>query len=202
MQDLAWRNEVLSADVPRLRALARRARQAKTDDARAAAQTKFDALLNESRARRTARAAALPQPTFPEELPVSAQREAIAHAIAQHPVVIVCGETGSGKTTQLPKICLSIGRGAAGLIGHTQPRRIAARATATRIAQELNTPLGQTVGFKVRFTDQVGEHAAIKLMTDGILLAETQSDPSLSRYDTLIIDEAHERSANIDFLLG
>ena len=137
MQDLAWRNEVLTADVPRLRTLARRARQAKDAGTRAAAQTKFDALLHESRTRRAQRAAALPQPTFPAELPVSAQRDAIAQAIAQHPVVIVCGETGSGKTTQLPKICLSIGRGASGLIGHTQPRRIAARTTAARIAQEL-----------------------------------------------------------------
>ena len=202
MQDLAWRNEVLTADVPRLRTLARHARQAKDAGTRAAAQTKFDALLHESRTRRAQRAAALPQPTFPADLPVSAQRDAIAQALLQHPVVIVCGETGSGKTTQLPKICLSIGRGASGLIGHTQPRRIAARTTAARIAQELATELGQTVGFKVRFTDQVNERTAIKLMTDGILLAETQSDPSLSAYDTLIIDEAHERSANIDFLLG
>lgn len=202
MQDIAWRDEVLTADVPRLRALARKMRQAKTGAAREALKAEFAALRAQSAQQRAARLAALPKPEFPEDLPVCAQREAIAEAIARHPVVIVCGETGSGKTTQLPKICLSIGRGAAGLIGHTQPRRIAARATATRIAQELNTPLGERVGFKVRFTDQVSDTTAIKLMTDGILLAETQSDPTLSRYDTLIIDEAHERSANIDFLLG
>jgi ATP-dependent helicase HrpA len=117
-------------------------------------------------------------------------------------VVIVCGETGSGKTTQLPKICLELGRGVAGLIGHTQPRRIAARATASRIAHELKSELGSTVGYKIRFTDRIGPQSYIKLMTDGILLAETQGDPLLSAYDTLIIDEAHERSLNIDFLLG
>jgi ATP-dependent helicase HrpA len=117
-------------------------------------------------------------------------------------VVIVCGETGSGKTTQLPKICLELGRGVAGLIGHTQPRRIAARATASRIAHELKSELGATVGYKIRFTDRIGPQSYIKLMTDGILLAETQGDPLLSAYDTLIIDEAHERSLNIDFLLG
>ncbi|MCL2160523.1 MAG: ATP-dependent RNA helicase HrpA [Betaproteobacteria bacterium] len=139
---------------------------------------------------------------FPEELPVSARRDEIAAAILAHQVIIVCGETGSGKTTQLPKICLAIGRGVAGLIGHTQPRRIAARATASRIAQELGSPLGQIVGYKIRFTDRVGAQSRIKLMTDGILLAETQGDPLLAAYDTLIIDEAHERSLNIDFLLG
>ena len=117
-------------------------------------------------------------------------------------MVIVCGETGSGKTTQLPKICLELGRGVAGLIGHTQPRRIAARATASRIAHELKSELGATVGYKIRFTDRIGPQSYIKLMTDGILLAETQGDPLLSAYDTLIIDEAHERSLNIDFLLG
>ncbi|MGB0129556.1 MAG: ATP-dependent RNA helicase HrpA, partial [Rhodocyclaceae bacterium] len=126
----------------------------------------------------------------------------IARAVAENQVVIVCGETGSGKTTQLPKICLELGRGAAGLIGHTQPRRIAARATATRIAQELSGELGRVVGFKIRFTDRTSAESHIKLMTDGILLAETQGDPELRQYDTLIIDEAHERSLNIDFLLG
>ncbi len=126
----------------------------------------------------------------------------IARAIAAHPVVIVCGETGSGKTTQLPKICLTLGRGSTGLIGHTQPRRIAASATARRIAQELNSPLGEVVGYKVRFNDKLEKGAWVKLMTDGILLAETQGDPLLRQYDTLIIDEAHERSLNIDFLLG
>ena len=114
----------------------------------------------------------------------------------------MAGETGSGKTTQLPKICLDAGRGERGLIGHTQPRRIAARAVATRIAQELGTPLGEAVGYKVRFTDKTRPDAYVKLMTDGILLAETQGDRDLSRYDTIIVDEAHERSLNIDFLLG
>ncbi|HJV96891.1 MAG TPA: ATP-dependent RNA helicase HrpA, partial [Albitalea sp.] len=143
---------------------------------------------------------------FPEALPVSARRDEIARAVRAHQVVIVCGETGSGKTTQLPKIALSLGRGRGaggrGLIGHTQPRRIAASSVAKRIAQELESPLGDIVGFKVRFQDRLSSGASVKLMTDGILLAETQTDPLLKAYDTLIIDEAHERSLNIDFLLG
>jgi ATP-dependent helicase HrpA len=153
-----------------------------------------------------ASANAVPPITFPESLPVSARRDEIARAIAEHQVVIVSGETGSGKTTQLPKIALALGRGlgagGAGLIGHTQPRRIAAASVAKRIAQELNSPLGEVVGYKVRFQDRLQRGASVKLMTDGILLAETQSDPLLRAYDTLIIDEAHERSLNIDFLLG
>lgn len=144
----------------------------------------------------------LPEITFPEELPVSSRREDIAAALQKHQVIIVCGETGSGKTTQLPKICLQLGRGERGLIGHTQPRRIAASSTAKRIAQELGSPLGEHVGFKVRFNDTLSTGASVKLMTDGILLAETQTDPLLKAYDTIIIDEAHERSLNIDFLLG
>ena len=144
----------------------------------------------------------LPPIRFPDDLPVSARRDEIAAAIAAHQVVIVSGETGSGKTTQLPKICLALGRGGGKLIGHTQPRRIAASSVARRIAQELDSPLGDVVGYKVRFSDHTRPGAAIKLMTDGILLAETQSDPMLSAYDTLIVDEAHERSLNIDFLLG
>ncbi len=144
----------------------------------------------------------LPALNFPEELPVSGKRELIAAAIAEHPVVIVCGETGSGKTTQLPKIAWLAGRGRAGLIGHTQPRRLAATSVAKRIAQELGSPPGQHVGFKIRFNEQISADATIKLMTDGVLLAETQSDPLLRAYDTLIVDEAHERSLNIDFLLG
>ena len=142
---------------------------------------------------------------FPEELPVSGQRQLIKDALQSHQVVIVCGETGSGKTTQLPKICLDLGRGTINggkLIGHTQPRRIAATATAKRIAQELGSPIGQDVGYQVRFADKTSHTASVKLMTDGILLAETQRDPQLKAYDTLIIDEAHERSLNIDFLLG
>ncbi|HZE09992.1 MAG TPA: ATP-dependent RNA helicase HrpA [Burkholderiales bacterium] len=148
------------------------------------------------------RRALAPHPEFPPELPICTKREEIAKAISSNQVVIVCGETGSGKTTQLPKICLDIGRGIHGLIGHTQPRRIAARATATRVAQELKTEPGGPVGYKIRFTDKVGPRCYIKIMTDGILLAETQGDRELRQYDTLIIDEAHERSLNIDFLLG
>jgi len=144
----------------------------------------------------------LPPITYPEDLPVSGRREEIAKALMENQVIIVSGETGSGKTTQLPKICLELGRGQKGMIGHTQPRRIAASSTAKRIAQELGTPLGETVGFKVRFTDTLSRGASVKLMTDGILLAETQTDPLLKNYDTIIIDEAHERSLNIDFLLG
>jgi ATP-dependent helicase HrpA len=144
----------------------------------------------------------LPKPEYPLELPVSAKKDEIAAAIAKHQVVIVCGETGSGKTTQLPKICLELGRGVSGLIGHTQPRRIAARSVASRIAQELHSPLGEVVGYKVRFNDKLSESSYVKLMTDGILLAETQGDKFLNAYDTIIIDEAHERSLNIDFLLG
>jgi ATP-dependent helicase HrpA len=144
----------------------------------------------------------LPAITFPEDLPVSGRRQDIAKALMENQVVIVSGETGSGKTTQLPKICLELGRGEKGLIGHTQPRRIAASSTAKRIAHELGTPLGEHVGFKVRFNDTLQPGAWVKLMTDGILLAETQTDPLLRAYDTIIIDEAHERSLNIDFLLG
>ncbi len=141
--------------------------------------------------------------TFPEALPVSARRDEIARAMQAHQVVVVCGETGSGKTTQLPKIALALGRGRDGkLIGHTQPRRIAAVSVAQRIAAELNTPLGEVVGYKVRFADRLARGACVKLMTDGILLAESQGDPLLRTYDTIIIDEAHERSLNIDFLLG
>ncbi|MEY3134703.1 MAG: ATP-dependent helicase HrpB, partial [Pseudomonadota bacterium] len=147
---------------------------------------------------------------FPESLPVSAKRDEIAQAMAEHQVIIVCGETGSGKTTQLPKIALTLGRGRLNAapgqrgkwIGHTQPRRIAASSVAKRIAEELKTPLGEVVGYKVRFQDRLSKDASVKLMTDGILLAETQNDPLLEAYDTLIIDEAHERSLNIDFLLG
>src|SRR5579863_506865 len=140
--------------------------------------------------------------SFPPELPVSQRKDEIAAAIRDHQVVVVAGETGSGKTTQLPKICLALGRGVTGQIGHTQPRRIAARTVAERIAEELGTPLGATVGYKVRFTDKSSDGTQVKVMTDGILLAEMQRDRQLRRYDTLIIDEAHERSLNIDFILG
>ncbi|EVU18891.1 type III restriction enzyme, res subunit, partial [Vibrio parahaemolyticus V-223/04] len=139
---------------------------------------------------------------YPEILPVSQKRDDIAKAIEENQVVIVAGETGSGKTTQLPKICAELGRGKFGLIGHTQPRRLAARSVANRIAEEMETKLGEFVGYKVRFNDQISENTQIKLMTDGILLAEIQHDRFLNQYDTIIIDEAHERSLNIDFILG
>lgn len=145
---------------------------------------------------------AVPPIVYPDDLPVSARRADIAAAIRDHQVVIVCGETGSGKTTQLPKICLELGRGLKGMIGHTQPRRLAATSVAKRIAQELNTEIGDWVGYQIRFNERSSANTAIKLMTDGILLAESQRDPLLRRYDTIIIDEAHERSLNIDFLMG
>src|ERR1700691_1102949 len=149
-----------------------------------------------------ARRAAMPPITYPPELPVSQRKDDIAQAIRDHQVVIIAGETGSGKTTQIPKICLELGRGVAGQIGHTQPRRLAARTVAERIAEELGSPLGETVGYQVRFTDVSADDTLIKLMTDGIMLTELARDRRLSRYDTLIIDEAHERSLNIDFILG
>ncbi len=152
--------------------------------------------------RRNGRMRGVPTPDYPDDLPVAQRRDEIIKAIQEHQVVVICGETGSGKTTQLPKMCLDAGRGVDGYIGHTQPRRIAARSVADRIAEELKTPLGQQVGYKVRFTDKTHRESYIKLMTDGILLAEIQQDRYLNDYDTLIIDEAHERSLNIDFLLG
>lgn len=167
----------------------------------AATVTALTAQVEAAEARVAARRAGVPRVTFPD-LPVSACRDDISAAIRDHQVVIVAGETGSGKTTQLPKICLELGRGVRGQIGHTQPRRLAARAVAERVADELGTPLGGAVGYKVRFTDQVGEQTLIKVMTDGILLAEIAQDRQLTQYDTLIIDEAHERSLNIDFILG
>ncbi|MDZ7803634.1 ATP-dependent RNA helicase HrpA [Thiohalophilus sp.] len=163
---------------------------------------KLVADIQASASLRAQRRVGLPKPTYPENLPVSERRDEIRAAIDQHQVVIVAGETGSGKTTQLPKICLELGRGVAGMIGHTQPRRLAARSIAERVADELQSELGATVGYKVRFKDRVGPGTYLKLMTDGILLAEIQGDRFLNDYDTLIIDEAHERSLNIDFLLG
>ncbi|MEO8810077.1 MAG: DEAD/DEAH box helicase, partial [Rhodanobacter sp.] len=158
--------------------------------------------IERSAARRRGRVTAKPEIQLDESLPISARGEDIIKLIRAHQVVVVAGETGSGKTTQLPKLCLAAGRGEAGMIGCTQPRRLAARSMARRVAEELGTPLGEIVGFQVRFNDTVSERTLIKFMTDGILLAETQGDPWLSAYDTLIIDEAHERSLNIDFLLG
>jgi len=143
----------------------------------------------------------LPQPEYPD-LPVADRRDEIIKTIAENQVTIICGETGSGKTTQLPKMCLELGRGVDGIIGHTQPRRIAARSVAARIAEELKTELGSVVGYKVRFHDRINDDSYIKLMTDGILLAEIRNDRYLNQYDTLIIDEAHERSLNIDFIIG
>ncbi|MGQ7949459.1 DEAD/DEAH box helicase, partial [Providencia huashanensis] len=143
-----------------------------------------------------------PKIVYPDNLPVSQKKDVIFDAIKKHQVVIIAGETGSGKTTQIPKICLELGRGVLGYIGHTQPRRLAARSVASRLAQELECELGTNVGYKVRFSDQVSETTQIKLMTDGILLAELQNDKLLLQYDTIIIDEAHERSLNIDFILG
>src|SRR5688500_17832666 len=144
----------------------------------------------------------VPRITYPAELPISQARDDIAAAIRDHQVVVLAGETGSGKSTQLPKICLELGRGVRGVIGHTQPRRLAARTVAERVAEELGTDVGDVVGYTVRFTDRGGDRTLVKVMTDGILLAELQRDRHLSRYDTLIVDEAHERSLNIDFILG
>ncbi|MFT4712458.1 MAG: ATP-dependent helicase HrpA [Candidatus Azotimanducaceae bacterium] len=164
--------------------------------------SKQGSLLTKSIALAEKRLAQLPKPTFPENLPVSQRLKELQTAISENQVIIVAGETGSGKTTQLPKICLSLGRGVYGAIGHTQPRRVAARTVAHRIAEELNVSLGKSVGYQVRFTDQSTEESHIKVMTDGILLAETRTDKLLEKYDTIIIDEAHERSLNIDFLMG
>lgn len=191
---------ILSKDRPALRRQLRAlpVRIDKLADLPDALRAKFEASI----AARAARRESLPRPEFADDLPVNQRRDEIREVIRKHQVVIICGETGSGKTTQLPKICLELGRGEAGLIGHTQPRRIAARATAERIAEELKSEPGSIVGYKIRFTDHTKPESYIKLMTDGILLAETQGDPLLSAYDTIIIDEAHERSLNIDFLLG
>ncbi|MFJ9666659.1 ATP-dependent RNA helicase HrpA [Streptomyces sp. NPDC101219] len=179
------------------------ARKIRKPEARAAVLAEIETEVTGAEERMTARRSRVPEVRYPEQLPVSQKKDTIAEAIRDHQVVIVAGETGSGKTTQIPKICLELGRGVRGMIGHTQPRRIAARTVAERVADELGTPLGEAVGWKVRFTDQVNQDATfIKLMTDGILLAEIQTDRELRAYDTIIIDEAHERSLNIDFLLG
>ncbi|KUN34854.1 ATP-dependent RNA helicase HrpA [Streptomyces longwoodensis] len=179
------------------------ARKIRKPEARTAVLAEIEAEVGTAEERMAGRRARVPAVTYPEQLPVSQKKDDIAAAIRDHQVVIVAGETGSGKTTQIPKICLELGRGVRGMIGHTQPRRIAARTVAERVAEELRTPLGQAVGWKVRFTDQVDPDATfVKLMTDGILLAEIQTDRELRAYDTIIIDEAHERSLNIDFLLG
>ncbi|MEJ1200789.1 MULTISPECIES: ATP-dependent RNA helicase HrpA [unclassified Streptomyces] len=179
------------------------ARKIRKPEARATVLAEIEAEVAKAELRIGERRARVPAVSYPEQLPVSQKKDVIAEAIRDHQVVIVAGETGSGKTTQIPKICVELGRGVRGMIGHTQPRRIAARTVAERVADELDTPLGEAVGWKVRFTDQVNPDATfIKLMTDGILLAEIQTDRELRAYDTIIIDEAHERSLNIDFLLG
>ncbi len=200
--DLRRRLESLTLrDEARLGRKLERLRGQRRPDARARNLTQIEDEVGRAEQIVRARVAAVPAIRYPD-LPVSDRRNAIADAIADHQVVVVAGETGSGKTTQLPKICLELGRGIRGTIGHTQPRRLAARTVAQRIADELDTPLGDAVGFSVRFTDQVSDRTLVKLMTDGILLAEMQRDRRLLAYDTLILDEAHERSLNIDFLIG
>ncbi|GAA2042595.1 ATP-dependent RNA helicase HrpA [Polymorphospora rubra] len=194
--------ELMPRDEQRLARRLEGTRKIRDPQRRAAALVEIAGEVDRAESRLAARRAAVPTVSYPPQLPVSDRRDEIAEAIRDHQVVIVAGETGSGKTTQLPKICLELGRGVRGLIGHTQPRRLAARTVADRIAEELGTQLGETVGFKVRFSDRVGESTMVKLMTDGILLTELQHDRLLRQYDTLIIDEAHERSLNIDFILG
>ncbi|WP_282703272.1 ATP-dependent RNA helicase HrpA [Streptomyces sp. CC219B] len=196
-------SELSLRDAHRLGRRLEGARKIRKPEARAAVLAEIEAEVARAEERMEGRRARVPAVRYPEQLPVSQKKDAIAEAIRDHQVVIVAGETGSGKTTQIPKICLELGRGVRGMIGHTQPRRIAARTVAERVAEEMNTPLGEAVGWKVRFTDQVNQDQTyIKLMTDGILLAEIQTDRELRAYDTIIIDEAHERSLNIDFLLG
>ena len=194
-------NGCLTADLKRLKGLQRELLRS-TGEKKQKLQADFGELLTRSQAAVAERRGKLPKPEFQSDLPVNERRADIAELIAKNQVVIVCGETGSGKTTQLPKICLDLGIGARGLVGHTQPRRLAARSVATRLAQELKTQVGAGVGVKIRFHDKSTADSWVKLMTDGILLAESQSDPYLNAYEAIIIDEAHERSLNIDFLLG
>ncbi|MEU9893653.1 ATP-dependent RNA helicase HrpA [Streptomyces phaeochromogenes] len=195
--------ELSLRDAQRLGRRLEGARKIRKPEARAAVLAEIEAEVAKGEARLAERRSRVPEITYPEQLPVSQKKDDIAAAIRDHQVVIVAGETGSGKTTQIPKICMELGRGVRGMIGHTQPRRIAARTVAERVADELDVPLGEAVGWKVRFTDQVNPDGTfVKLMTDGILLAEIQTDRELYAYDTIIIDEAHERSLNIDFLLG
>ncbi|MEV5199155.1 ATP-dependent RNA helicase HrpA [Streptomyces sp. NPDC053720] len=195
--------EISLRDAHRLGRRLEGARRIRKPEARQSVLDEIAAEAAKAAERLSLRAGRMPALTYPEQLPVSQKKDEILEAIRDHQVVIVAGETGSGKTTQIPKICMELGRGVRGMIGHTQPRRIAARTVAERVADELKTPLGEAVGWKVRFTDQVNPEATfVKLMTDGILLAEIQTDRELRAYDTIIIDEAHERSLNIDFLLG
>jgi ATP-dependent helicase HrpA len=199
---LARLPELMSRDQQRLGRRLDGVRKIRKPEAREAVYREIAEQFDAAEARVALRRAGVPAIDYPAALPVSQKKDEILAAIRDHQVVIVAGETGSGKTTQIPKICLELGRGVRGLIGHTQPRRIAARTVAERIAEELRTPLGEAVGWKVRFTDQVGDGTLVKLMTDGILLAEIQTDRELRQYDTIIVDEAHERSLNIDFILG
>ncbi|HVW33306.1 MAG TPA: ATP-dependent RNA helicase HrpA, partial [Acidimicrobiia bacterium] len=192
----------MARDQDRLRRQLDRARGLRDRAAQQAAIDEIAAAVEAAEQRLANRRAGVPVPRYPPALPVSERREEIAAAIAAHQVVVVAGETGSGKSTQLPKICLEAGRGVRGMIGHTQPRRLAARAVAERVAEELGSEIGGAVGYAVRFTDRVSQHTLIKLMTDGILLNEIQRDRLLTAYDTIIVDEAHERSLNIDFILG
>ena len=194
--------ELMLRDQRRLRRRLDRARKLGDPKARQAAAASLAAELEAAERRVARRRARVPAVSYPPALPISQRKDEILAAVRDHQVVIVAGETGSGKTTQLPKICLELGRGVRGLIGHTQPRRLAARTVAGRIAEELGTVLGDVVGYQVRFTQQVGEDTLVKLMTDGILLTEIQQDRLLEQYDTVIVDEAHERSLNIDFILG
>src|SRR5450755_3164300 len=194
--------ELPPRDQLRLGRRADRAAALRDTEARERAFGEISTELDRAAARVAARRQSVPVISYPPELPISQKKEEIKAAIRDHQVVIVAGETGSGKTTQLPKICLELGRGVTGQIGHTQPRRIAARTVAARIAEELDTELGSTVGYQVRFSDNSSDQTLVKLMTDGILLTELQRDRRLLRYDTLIIDEAHERSLNVDFILG
>ena len=194
--------ELTHRDQLRLSRRADKAAALRDSAARERAFGRLSADLDQAAAVVEKRRESVPVISYPPELPISQKKDEIAAAIRGHQVVIVAGETGSGKTTQLPKICLELGRGVTGQIGHTQPRRIAARTVAARIAEELDTELGATVGYKVRFNDNSSDETLVKLMTDGILLTEMQRDRRLLRYDTLIIDEAHERSLNIDFILG
>lgn len=194
--------ELMPRDQRRLRRRLDGVRRVRSREARDKITAEILADVERAEQRLARRREAVPVVRYPQELPVSQRKDDILAAIRDHQVVIIAGETGSGKTTQIPKICLELGRGVRGLIGHTQPRRIAARTVAERIAEELGTELGEAVGYKVRFTDQASDKTLVKLMTDGILLAELQNDRLLEQYDTLIIDEAHERSLNIDFILG
>src|ERR1700761_9436610 len=194
--------ELTQRDQLRLRRRADKAPSLRDEGARERAFGQLLAELDRGEAVVARRRAAVPVISYPPELPISQRKDEIAAALRDHQVIVVAGETGSGKTTQLPKICLELGRGITGQIGHTQPRRIAARTVAERIASELDTELGDAVGYQVRFTDRSSDQTLVKVMTDGILLTEMQRDRRLLRYDTLIIDEAHERSLNIDFILG